>query len=212
MPSEARQCDYTGQYYCSHCHWNDLAVIPARVVHNWDFEPRKVRRERAGSEGCRPGDWVGAWCGRGRGRALGHGAWLRGRVRAQAGAGPRGGAEWGGARDRAAVLQGRGGAQRCHLSAPLAQVSRGSMRYLALMMSRPVLRLREINPLLFNYVEELVEIRVRQWSGGRGATLLHFRSCVRRCHLCRCPPHPPPPPLPFKLKSLEQLSSHNTTK
>nr|XP_019835090.1 PREDICTED: differentially expressed in FDCP 8 homolog isoform X1 [Bos indicus] len=79
VPSEARQCDYTGQYYCSHCHWNDLAVIPARVVHNWDFEPRKV--------------------------------------------------------------------------------SRGSMRYLALMMSRPVLRLREINPLLFNYVEELVEIR-----------------------------------------------------
>ncbi|XP_047649510.1 differentially expressed in FDCP 8 homolog isoform X7 [Phacochoerus africanus] len=80
VPSEARQCDYTGQYYCSHCHWNDLAVIPARVVHNWDFEPRKV--------------------------------------------------------------------------------SRGSMRYLSLMVSRPVLRLREINPLLFNYVEELVEIRV----------------------------------------------------
>uniref|UniRef100_A0A8D2A1P7 Phorbol-ester/DAG-type domain-containing protein n=1 Tax=Sus scrofa TaxID=9823 RepID=A0A8D2A1P7_PIG len=75
VPSEARQCDYTGQYYCSHCHWNDLAVIPA-----------------------------GGWCG----------------------------------------------------------VSRGSMRYLSLMVSRPVLRLREINPLLFNYVEELVEIRLRQ--------------------------------------------------
>ncbi|KAM9047082.1 differentially expressed in FDCP 8 homolog isoform 7-T9 [Megaptera novaeangliae] len=85
VPSEARQCDYTGQYYCSHCHWNDLAVIPARVVHNWDFEPRKV--------------------------------------------------------------------------------SRGSMRYLALMVSRPVLRLREINPLLFNYVEELVEIRVLDAAG-----------------------------------------------
>lgn len=40
------------------------------------------------------------------------------------------------------------------------QVSRCSMRYLALMVSRPVLKLREINPLLFNYVEELVEIRV----------------------------------------------------
>ncbi|KAG6920330.1 differentially expressed in FDCP 8, partial [Chelydra serpentina] len=40
-----------------------------------------------------------------------------------------------------------------------AQVSRCSMRYLALMVSRPVLKLREINPLLFNYVEELVEIR-----------------------------------------------------
>ncbi|XP_048648459.1 differentially expressed in FDCP 8 homolog isoform X7 [Marmota marmota marmota] len=45
VPSEARQCDYTGQYYCSHCHWNDLAVIPARVVHNWDFEPRKKLRQ-----------------------------------------------------------------------------------------------------------------------------------------------------------------------
>ncbi|KFO77854.1 Differentially expressed in FDCP 8, partial [Cuculus canorus] len=39
------------------------------------------------------------------------------------------------------------------------KVSRCSMRYLALMVSRPVLKLREINPLLFNYVEELVEIR-----------------------------------------------------
>uniref|UniRef100_A0A8C7U9F8 Differentially expressed in FDCP 8 homolog n=1 Tax=Oncorhynchus mykiss TaxID=8022 RepID=A0A8C7U9F8_ONCMY len=79
VPSEARQCDYTGQYYCSTCHWNDTAVIPARVIHNWEFEPRKV---------CR-----------------------------------------------------------------------SSMRYLALMLPRPVLKLREINPLLFNFVEELVEIR-----------------------------------------------------
>lgn len=47
------------------------------------------------------------------------------------------------------------------------QVSRCSMRYLALMVSRPVLKLREINPLLFNYVEELVEIRV---SAGAGDT------------------------------------------
>lgn len=46
------------------------------------------------------------------------------------------------------------------------QVSRSSMRYLALMVSRPVLRLREINPLLFNYVEELVEIRVRLEGAG----------------------------------------------
>lgn len=42
VPSEARQCDYVGQYYCSTCHWNDTAVIPARVIHNWEFEPRKV--------------------------------------------------------------------------------------------------------------------------------------------------------------------------
>lgn len=42
----------------------------------------------------------------------------------------------------------------------LLQVCRSSLRYLALMMSRPVLKLKEINPLLFNFVEELVEIRV----------------------------------------------------
>ncbi|KAB1260233.1 Differentially expressed in FDCP 8-like protein [Camelus dromedarius] len=108
VPSEARQCDYTGQYYCSHCHWNDLAVIPARVVHNWDFEPRKSRH--AGLRG------VGG-----------------------------------------VALPGRGWALEVPRVRP--QVSRGSMRYLALMVSRPVLRLREINPLLFNYVEELVEIR-----------------------------------------------------
>ncbi|XP_075694717.1 differentially expressed in FDCP 8 homolog [Rhinoderma darwinii] len=39
------------------------------------------------------------------------------------------------------------------------KVSRCSMRYLSLMLGRPVLKLREINPLLFNYVEEPVEIR-----------------------------------------------------
>ncbi len=42
----------------------------------------------------------------------------------------------------------------------LFQVCRSSLRYLALMIPRPVLRLKEINPLLFNFVEELVEIRV----------------------------------------------------
>jgi len=42
VPSEARQCDYTGQYYCSTCHWNDTAIVPARVIHNWEFESRKV--------------------------------------------------------------------------------------------------------------------------------------------------------------------------
>ncbi|KAM6430156.1 differentially expressed in FDCP 8 homolog isoform 2-T2 [Liasis olivaceus] len=45
IPGEARQCDYTGLYYCSSCHWNDQAVIPARVIHNWDFEPRKKLRQ-----------------------------------------------------------------------------------------------------------------------------------------------------------------------
>uniref|UniRef100_A0A671N4B2 Phorbol-ester/DAG-type domain-containing protein n=1 Tax=Sinocyclocheilus anshuiensis TaxID=1608454 RepID=A0A671N4B2_9TELE len=40
VPNEARQCDYTGQYYCSSCHWNDTAIIPSRVIHNWEFEPQ----------------------------------------------------------------------------------------------------------------------------------------------------------------------------
>lgn len=46
------------------------------------------------------------------------------------------------------------------LRVSLLQVCRSSMRYLVLMISRPVLKLKEINPLLFNFVEELVEIRV----------------------------------------------------
>jgi hypothetical protein len=54
------------------------------------------------------------------------------------------------------------------------------------MVSRPVLRLREINPLLFNYVEELVEIRVRlgAWLGSGwislpvGGVLLSLRYLV----------------------------------
>ena len=41
---EPRLCDYDGRYYCPSCHWNSTAVIPARVVHNWDFEERRVCR------------------------------------------------------------------------------------------------------------------------------------------------------------------------
>lgn len=41
-PAAARLCDYSGRYYCPSCHHNALAVIPARVLHNWDFTPRKV--------------------------------------------------------------------------------------------------------------------------------------------------------------------------
>ncbi|XP_026474690.1 differentially expressed in FDCP 8 homolog [Ctenocephalides felis] len=39
---DPRLCDYTGNYYCSTCHWNSEAIIPARVIQNWDFEPRPV--------------------------------------------------------------------------------------------------------------------------------------------------------------------------
>ncbi|XP_065889890.1 uncharacterized protein [Dysidea avara] len=34
----ARTCYYTGQYYCNECHLQELRVIPARVLFNWDFK------------------------------------------------------------------------------------------------------------------------------------------------------------------------------
>ncbi|KAL8154219.1 hypothetical protein V2J09_011979 [Rumex salicifolius] len=32
-----RLCEYMGQMFCSSCHTNDTAVLPARVLHYWDF-------------------------------------------------------------------------------------------------------------------------------------------------------------------------------
>ncbi|KAL3512814.1 hypothetical protein ACH5RR_025531 [Cinchona calisaya] len=32
-----RLCEYSGQLFCSSCHTNDTAVLPARVLHLWDF-------------------------------------------------------------------------------------------------------------------------------------------------------------------------------
>ncbi|XP_060520220.1 differentially expressed in FDCP 8 homolog isoform X2 [Cylas formicarius] len=40
--SDAKLCDYSGRYFCSACHWNGSAVIPARAVHNWDLVPQPV--------------------------------------------------------------------------------------------------------------------------------------------------------------------------
>jgi len=40
--NEPRLCDYTGLSFCGACHWSATSIIPARVVHNWDFEPRTV--------------------------------------------------------------------------------------------------------------------------------------------------------------------------
>ncbi|XP_030385692.1 differentially expressed in FDCP 8 homolog [Scaptodrosophila lebanonensis] len=41
---EPRLCDYSGLYYCPSCHWNDFSIVPARIVHNWDFGARRVSR------------------------------------------------------------------------------------------------------------------------------------------------------------------------
>ncbi|CAA6665534.1 unnamed protein product [Spirodela intermedia] len=32
-----RFCEYTGQLFCFICHTNDAAILPARVLHHWDF-------------------------------------------------------------------------------------------------------------------------------------------------------------------------------
>ncbi|KAL7191939.1 hypothetical protein ACSBR2_023921 [Camellia fascicularis] len=32
-----RLCEYTGQLFCSSCHTNETSVLPARVLHHWDF-------------------------------------------------------------------------------------------------------------------------------------------------------------------------------
>ena len=37
-----RFCEYTGQLFCSICHTNDSAILPARVLHHWDFSHYSV--------------------------------------------------------------------------------------------------------------------------------------------------------------------------
>jgi len=39
---EPRLCDYNGKYYCQMCHKNNKISIPARILHNWDFEEKRV--------------------------------------------------------------------------------------------------------------------------------------------------------------------------
>lgn len=35
--NKPRFCAYTGQLFCASCHTNDTAVLPAKVLHHWDF-------------------------------------------------------------------------------------------------------------------------------------------------------------------------------
>lgn len=32
-----RYCEYLGKFFCPRCHSNELAFIPARILHRWDF-------------------------------------------------------------------------------------------------------------------------------------------------------------------------------
>ena len=36
-----RYCEYLGKYFCHCCHTNSTSVIPAKILHKWDFS--KVR-------------------------------------------------------------------------------------------------------------------------------------------------------------------------
>ncbi|XP_071945942.1 pleckstrin homology domain-containing family M member 1-like isoform X2 [Antedon mediterranea] len=39
---KAKVCSYDGCYYCNECHIDEECVIPAKVLHNWDFRKHKV--------------------------------------------------------------------------------------------------------------------------------------------------------------------------
>ncbi|XP_077870353.1 pleckstrin homology domain-containing family M member 1-like [Saccoglossus kowalevskii] len=40
----AKVCSYDGCYYCYECHTDDEAIIPSRIIHNWDFNKHKVAK------------------------------------------------------------------------------------------------------------------------------------------------------------------------
>lgn len=41
---KVRVCSYDAHYYCNDCHENSESVIPARIIHNWDFKKYKVAK------------------------------------------------------------------------------------------------------------------------------------------------------------------------
>ncbi|XP_030842426.1 pleckstrin homology domain-containing family M member 1 isoform X2 [Strongylocentrotus purpuratus] len=41
---KAKVCGYDGCYYCYECHIDEEAIIPARVLYNWDFRKQKVAK------------------------------------------------------------------------------------------------------------------------------------------------------------------------
>ncbi|KPP64556.1 pleckstrin-like domain-containing family M member 3-like [Scleropages formosus] len=42
---KAKVCCYSGWYYCTSCHEDDLFLIPARLLHNWDTSKHKVSKQ-----------------------------------------------------------------------------------------------------------------------------------------------------------------------
>ena len=37
-----RWCHYLGKYFCTGCHSNTVHLIPARIIHHWDFKKYPV--------------------------------------------------------------------------------------------------------------------------------------------------------------------------
>ncbi|XP_039538486.1 pleckstrin homology domain-containing family M member 3 isoform X2 [Pimephales promelas] len=42
---KAKVCSYSGWYYCPSCHQDNLFLIPARLLHNWDTNKHKVSKQ-----------------------------------------------------------------------------------------------------------------------------------------------------------------------
>ncbi|UYV65068.1 hypothetical protein LAZ67_3003034, partial [Cordylochernes scorpioides] len=42
---KTRLCHFTGYHYCLDCHENDEAMLPARMIHNWDFRKYTISKQ-----------------------------------------------------------------------------------------------------------------------------------------------------------------------
>ena len=38
----SRYCEYFGENFCTECHHNQESIVPARIIHQWDFGRYKV--------------------------------------------------------------------------------------------------------------------------------------------------------------------------
>ncbi|KAG1946045.1 pleckstriny domain-containing family M [Pimephales promelas] len=51
---KAKVCSYSGWYYCPSCHQDNLFLIPARLLHNWDTNKHKDLSKRIPVTACAP--------------------------------------------------------------------------------------------------------------------------------------------------------------
>lgn len=138
--AEARMCDYTGQYFCDNCHWNDQISIPARVLRNWDFTQHKVRFPQRKLQCPTWNTCVGFECRKShlheRFTQILNSWWF------------------------SPCLPPRKCRQLYRNFRFSVQVCRKTKQLLELMRTRPIINIQEINPMLYRYVEELREVGV----------------------------------------------------